>query len=342
MSQEAPNIIGPVLAAAITVVGNMAIAIIQNRRRIPRRAIGQVLLVTTAIGAAAMVLIFFGLVVWVGILLLGAATVEVWRRWLSHGEVDDSVILTTTKLLILICIFAAAYETKHVGTTPPLLPKPAPARSSKESVWDKLRKHLCEGNRNDGYVARVWPYPEWVKGKPGLYREVVIYSVDSQPLLFDATKYKIPPEQRSKFGPSVDHFVSEVIGPMDQLRFPHRVYVRGSADKPGFLPKAVDPGYRGTISLVRALSEDQYSYENDVVPKVIGETYENSDLPALRARHLQRILGGPNYRIESVMVDGGVYPEEDKNLRNAVLVVYVELPAWVLERSGQAPCMSVE
>jgi hypothetical protein len=207
----------------------------------------------------------------------------------------------------------------------------------KAKQFEIVLRHFCNGDESMGYRVRPLPFPEWIKGKQGTYTEVGLI-VQGKPLLFDPTEYKVPFSQSSRFDQSVSAFVKEIVWPLKDLKFPSTIYVRGSADKPKFRPKIVDPKFAGSIRLVRALSPTQYSPVNDTITVAVGETYVNEQLPALRANFLRWILAGPSYSVESVMLDGTVEPKEGTELRNAVIVVYVEYPLWVTEKYGLSPC----
>lgn len=341
MTQETAAIVGPVISASITAAGAICAAIIQSQKHSSRRAPWQVFFVVFTFGIVVTVLVSLGLSQWLLLMLF----MLVLGGLVAHRSFHQS---DATAWLMICFQFSAAIGviawivTHSIWSANPQIPRPGPSPApDRVRQWHDLLPKLCRGNEKKGYTIRSWNYPEWIRGQKGLYLEITIYSITSKPLIFDATKYMIPPEQNDKFDVSVNNFVEEVIWPLERLGFTEYVYVRGRADHPTFDAKLVDPAFRGKISLLRPLSEIQYS-DTETVFRFIGETYQNDDLPALRALYLQRILAAPNHGVQAKILDGLVTKNTNPAERNAVIVLFVEMQDWVIERNGSAPCKSSE
>lgn len=177
-----------IVAALIVAVATIVAALIQRptcgrNRSKPRQWL---LIATVVSGALGILLALLGLAVQgLSVTMVAIAVGFMYRSQgqpqAEHPNRRYSDVIVPGAMIVLLAAVALSIPPSVVEPDPEGPYPPTPLQTT-ATGWHDVAPSVCRDGRKADYEIRTWPFPEWVKGDAGLYREIRFYSLTSAPL----------------------------------------------------------------------------------------------------------------------------------------------------------------
>lgn len=183
------------------------------------------------------------------------------------------------------------------------------------------------------WEATFHPDDEVVEGYKGRYFQVQLKNADKTiKLLFGPGEYHMSKTDfRDQYGSVIGAFVTEALAAIKKKdRAGVKLFVQGSADISGansFRGNLDESFYYDELSLLPLKGSENFS-GNEESRTVQEKGFTNEDLPNLRGRFMQEMIGFYSKKLSPILLEGSVKKQVDKEDRNAV--IYLFLPESML------------
>lgn len=184
------------------------------------------------------------------------------------------------------------------------------------------------------WEATFHPDDEVVEGYKGRYFQVQLKDADQTiKLLFGPGEYHMSKTDfRDNYGSVIGAFVTEALTAIKKNdRAGVKLFVQGSADISGassFRGNLDESFYYDELSLLPLKGSENFG-GNEESRTVREKGFTNEDLPNLRGRFMQEMIGFYSKKLSPILLEGSVKKAVDKEDRNAV--IYLFLPESLLE-----------
>ncbi|MEM9526150.1 MAG: hypothetical protein AAGA31_06045 [Bacteroidota bacterium] len=184
------------------------------------------------------------------------------------------------------------------------------------------------------WEATFHPDDEVVEGYKGRYFQVQLKDADKTiKLLFGPGEYHMSKTDfRDQYGSVIGAFVTEALAAIKKdQREGVKLFVQGSADISGarsFKGNLDESFYYDELTLLPLKGSENFggAAESRNIPE---RGFTNEDLPNLRGRFMQEMIGYYSKKLDPILLEGSVKEKVDKEDRNAV--IYLFLPEYLLE-----------
>lgn len=184
------------------------------------------------------------------------------------------------------------------------------------------------------WEATFHPDDEVVEGYKGRYFQVQLKDADKKiQLLFGPGEYHMSKTDfRNQYGSVIGAFVTEALAAIKKdKRAGVKLFVQGSADISGaqsFRGNLDESFYYGELRLLPLKGSENFGGTEE--SRTVAERgFTNEDLPNLRGRFMQEMIGFYSKKLSPILLEGSVKEQVDKADRNAV--IYLFLPESLLE-----------
>ncbi len=184
------------------------------------------------------------------------------------------------------------------------------------------------------WEATFHPDDEVVEGYKGRYFQVQLKDADQTiKLLFGPGEYHMSKTDfRDNYGSVIGAFVTEALAAIKKDdRAGVKLFVQGSADISGansFRGNLDESFYYDELNLLPLKGSENFG-GNEENRTVREKGFTNEDLPNLRGRFMQEMIGFYSKKLSPILLEGSVKKQVDKEDRNAV--IYLFLPESLLE-----------
>ena len=185
------------------------------------------------------------------------------------------------------------------------------------------------------WEATFHPDDEVVEGYRGRYFQVQLRDADQAvKLLFGPGEYFMSKTDfRDQYGSVIGAFVTEALAAIKKSdRAGVKLFVQGSADISGagsFRGDLDESFYYDEVTLLPLRGSENFG--GDQQSRTVPERgFTNDDLPNLRGRYMQEMIGFYSKKLQPILLEGSVKEKVDREDRNAT--IYLFLPEALLDR----------